>query len=492
MSTVIPIPLNIPLDQRPPETSATPNTTYTFGDMHGNVLFFINNLLTIGVLTVIGKNKEEKDTTYKNLVVLLEEITKDDRDLTLPEQDPDIPIQPRSTLAEILDYIERFEQILRNLQLTNATNVHIRLLGDILADRGHCDYLMLLVLVKLSLSTNTLSKNKNITFEIIFSNHDEMLIRRFFRGLATNDELRAILNAGLRAWGGFRPGGNVYPETKDDSLAEDYEKKKKEASYGLYLTASLTRMLNWIDMDSTGSLRKNVIYMLKQYYMPNCKLISYSIHAESTTPVKYNIVLAMHAPCSLYIIPELITQFQDQLKIYLNHDSINKLSALPLLQIDSAKVLENIANLTQSIDALNAFFTDPRNNRFMAVFLKNYVKTDLATPLDQLLWSRIPTDLKGEEDFLNREKFTLNDGTEVLIKHGHDIASGHTYPVGLFGGRVNQDTSKAKSTNDYRKEEDHNATAFATQSPRASQSADDELTNPTNDNNSKNSPSSTM
>ncbi|MCA0402822.1 MAG: hypothetical protein LCH30_03400 [Proteobacteria bacterium] len=107
----------------------------TVGDMHANAMKFIYILAEIGLITNLDEN------TYQQLWAIY---TKDPKDLTGAD----------------LDY---FEEIIDNFHFSKD-KTKLRLLGDLLSDRGMNDIFMLFLFEKLA--------REQVDFSILASNHD--------------------------------------------------------------------------------------------------------------------------------------------------------------------------------------------------------------------------------------------------------------------------------------------------------------------------------
>lgn len=203
----------------------------TIGDLHGNaikLLFF----LTCERIFSIG------EADYSQLVKIYQKSVE-----KLTQQD-----------------LTEFENIINGISITDR-NTLIRLLGDILADRGKNDYFTLLILKKLS--------SEQIPFEVIFSNHDAEFLAAYKKDL---------LN-GLSAFISTRLG-----DKQDSSLQ------------------SLAYLLNKKLIDPSV-----VRDMVQKHYANHVKLLSYSIDYAGELP---EITLFTHAPVNFGIIERLFKKFE--------------------------------------------------------------------------------------------------------------------------------------------------------------------------------------
>lgn len=125
----------------------------SFGDMHGNAL----KLLHILIMTNAGRfPHEKKDMLYRQFMCIYH-LTQDDWD--------------RRTDIEAKELMNIMDQVIDQLVVSDQMN--LRLIGDLLADRGSNDYFTLRLIQK------CIEKNP-AAFEILLSNHDiEALVRHF-------------------------------------------------------------------------------------------------------------------------------------------------------------------------------------------------------------------------------------------------------------------------------------------------------------------------
>ena len=121
---------------------AKPNDQITLGDMYGNAMNLIFKLMTEGVLEL------EKQGDYAELLRIYKKPIDD-----IEKQD-----------------LEQFSKIIQCMKVHPA---HVRLIGDVLADRGNNDYFTLKVIEKLY--------DENVSLEILLSNHDQVFLEHFFR-----------------------------------------------------------------------------------------------------------------------------------------------------------------------------------------------------------------------------------------------------------------------------------------------------------------------
>lgn len=236
----------------------------------------------------------------------------------------------------------------------------VTLLGDDLADRGNNDYFTLLVLKKLVES--------KVDVEILLSNHGCMFIKDYERAFFTGFHSFSFQEIGQ----------------------------------------SLTHMKKLI----TGELIKEeeVRDLVKDFYLPCVKGISYSLSAEG------ELTLFSHAPIGLETVEGLANKF----KIPYNASSTQM--------------------LVKTIDQINAAIKEKLNTKQLTGCIEEGFNERSApvphnkAPLYRLIWNRIV----GEELIT-----TMNNGNQVSFVHGH------TGPGYSFGdNHTNLDSNSGKSAED--------------------------------------------
>ena len=207
---VYPSPLLDPL----PAPSTT--TQITLGDLHGNALTLIYSLIRERVLSGISKSE------YAELVALYK--------------------KPVEALTEI--DINRFKAILNNATATPPGAALVRLIGDVLCDRGGQDLLTLLVLKRLG--------ELKVPVEIIASNHDIEFLKAYT------------------------------PPTEDKPFITFNQSALK-----IDQTRSMTNLQKLLE--KIPSLNAEVSELVRETYLPSLKLLNYSL-SESA------ICICTHAP----------------------------------------------------------------------------------------------------------------------------------------------------------------------------------------------------
>ncbi|CEG55648.1 Dot/Icm T4SS effector Wip [Legionella fallonii] len=229
--------------------------------------------------------------------------------------------------------IKQFNQIIDALQINEKTLV--RLIGDEICDRGQNDYFIFKILQKL--------KKHGVPVEIMLSNHGiEFLIP-------------------------YEQGHELYAPNID--------------------LAGQARSLNNLRQLITDGVidKQEVDELVAEAYLPNLKLISYSLEAN-------NITIYSHAGIGLEVIESLARKFKDDGVVYKD---------------DTAE------DLARTIDAINAVFA-----KHIAAGTVHTLPVHLTSasdpqgdPISFLLWNRF---YHG----LNRNK--EHKGYNVYYVHGHD------------------------------------------------------------------------
>lgn len=137
----------------------------TYADLHGNALLAAYHLITTRILELNSRN--ETEAAYDALA-------RSYKALSNLFSTPNEQSYRKETIDKIRENITTFVNNFIRLQAFNP-NVSVRFLGDMLADRGVLDLLMLIILKTL--------KEKGINYEIIFSNHDVEFFFSFIRNI---------------------------------------------------------------------------------------------------------------------------------------------------------------------------------------------------------------------------------------------------------------------------------------------------------------------
>lgn len=277
-----------------------------------------------------------------------------------------IEIYQKKTNEITKEDIIKFNTILESAQFhTIPSGVLIRLIGDELADRGSNDYFVLKVLEKM--------KKNNIPFEILFSNHGLEFIKVYGKGLLDNKS---------------------YLEKYDGGFAQSLAN----------LRSLVKRKI--ISLEEVDAL-------VKHYYLPHLKLISYSLQQT----ISYNSSAALADP---FEMKDAITH-KENLTLYshapIGIETIKFLCQLEGIQVPySEKTGSDLAN---SIEQINRKFSDIAiNQQILATFgkeLAQKIKVDdipLELPILRTIWSRGYQNKDIPLSALNR--------CTLFYAHGHD------------------------------------------------------------------------
>ncbi|MFI4919269.1 MAG: Dot/Icm T4SS effector Wip [Legionellales bacterium] len=298
----------------------------TLGDIHGNAIKLLHILIATKVVTnVTGKQ-------YSHLVQLYNKAPKQ---LTT-------------------GYVTLFNKLLEAIQF--SPTVAVRLLGDVLADRGSNDYWTLRLLWKLI--------QAKVPIEILLSNHDLEFIHAY--------ENQAF----------FEPNSGMSDST------------------GPY--SSMCNMQTLID--KALITREEVLTMINTIYKPSLKILSYTL--DKTTN---EITIYSHAPIDLNTIARLAKFFEVAYK----DDTIYDLAkTIDLIQKQFAIDVQN-NRVSSAENKSNAAFMDVMHNRvydlletpttaYPVSFIHGHTdKTSDVHPNIQSLNSTLgkPNNRKGEFDF---------------------------------------------------------------------------------------------
>lgn len=241
----------------------------------------------------------------------------------------DIYLKAEQTKSDI----DEFNKIIDELDI--GEKPLIRFIGDEICDRGQNDYFIFKILNKLKKSdvkTEILLSNHGIEFLIPYENKEELYAPNIgFMGQSRSmDNLRGLIERG------------VITEEEVDALVSDS-------------------------------------------YLPNLKLISYSLHDN-------NITLYSHAGIGLETIQALAEKFKEEGVVYKD---------------DTAE------DLAQTIEAINLVFAQhvkAGTVHTLAADIKNPydVQND---PVTFLIWNRSYDDLKRDKE---------HKGYQLYFAHGHD------------------------------------------------------------------------
>jgi len=217
------------LPEQPISPEEAKNSTTTFGCMYGNALKVLWSLIEAGAATCDQDTLTAMNKLYYS-------------------QWPDV------SREKTQENIKQFNDLLDKVTFTEGANV--RFLGDIVADRGQCDYLTLRILNK--------AKEKGVALEIIQSNHDAVF---------------------------------------QEYLADAPSISEKLNSYSIY-----NSILAMDALIQQGAVTKDDIKILyKDVYKQSnsLRLVSYELSSDGV-----HIDVYMHAPNSVTVIADLCAQIE--------------------------------------------------------------------------------------------------------------------------------------------------------------------------------------
>lgn len=334
------------IDLRPDQRQISSEVNeITIGDLHANAIKFIYTLVREGICNI-------SDVDYNSLVKLYSEAD------VLCQQIP-----TEISLQRLSKFVAQFEKIVKELVFYKKA-ILIRLLGDILSDRGSNDYFILLIL-------EALHKN-NISVRIILSNHDGNFIQAY--------------------------------EHYDERGKMEGRLIKNEARGRQSLIN-----LGFLIMKKIVSF-ENIQTLVEGYYKPKLVLLDCSLDIETNA-----ITIFSHAPVGLAEISllseKMIVSFNDQTSLALN-ESIQEINdTFKQLYIDDPE--RKISSLY--IDLSNNYPASPITPTTPGSPVKNRetVKSDFATVSDivkQFMWNR---------NYAIYRPARHNDYSMFFV-HGHD------------------------------------------------------------------------
>lgn len=234
------------------------------------------------------------------------------------------------TLDQYKQQLDLFKNIIQRLTIKNKTAL-VRLIGDELADRGKNDLFILLLMDKLF--------QEDIQLEVLVSNHGIEFIKAF----------------------------------------EKKSKFKSDMIGHMAQSISMENMQKYIDMGLIA--REEVEAIVQRAYLPNLKLISYSMDKD-----KSNIRIYSHAPIDLAIVK----QVAKKLNVPYKDDTVD--------------------DLAYTIDAINQKF----QNNYVATGKINTLFNNLqdnTNPFTLLVWNR---------NYRILDRKPKHNNYNVYYIHGHD------------------------------------------------------------------------
>ena len=226
---------SLDLTKLPNKISETGLTQFTVGDLHANTVKLIYTLIRNGVCTLPSKQYEQLVTLYQND----------------PMSEP---------------HLSDFCKLVDSLKITNK-KILVRLIGDMVADRGRNDLLTLKVLDKL--------RTEGVPVRITMSNHDDKFMK-FFNDSKTFAQLQEYTDL-------------------------HYDSRQNQAN-------SYTELVKYIKAGNTEEMKQQRFYEVKRMvlesYLPNLVLLDYARSEDGKS-----ITLFSHAPIHLNNIFEVAKEF---------------------------------------------------------------------------------------------------------------------------------------------------------------------------------------
>lgn len=330
---------------------------FTLGDLHANALNLIRFLIDKEVI----KDIEQED--YNDLCdayLRLNQLTSILPGSKIITRKGEVAGLAAKRKPEIEAALNAFITILDEAKWLTRPHLLIRLLGDMVSDRGANDYLMLFVLKRMV--------QHDIPVEIVLSNHD----LDFLINLPALDD-----------------------EKIDNKTMPGYPRSSKFGKSFLGLLYLLK--LGIVEKRSVNEL-------IDKVYLPNLKIMSYSIHKKEDD---YNIVNV-----NTHGVPDLIL--------------ISDIANLMLNKKVDVKSLLVEANLISTIDQINEVFDKIKADRTKLVAFVKKHREDKDSPIHKLVWRRYEA-LNPEQDEANKEdkkdskkEDELEPEYYLFFRHGHD------------------------------------------------------------------------
>jgi len=273
--------------------------TVTFGDMHGNVKKICWSLLRVGAIKMSTEDYAEFVELYNNWIPNLHfDVAVAFPGFKIEHISEPIPGLSFKNLeedkAKIAQNIQKFKSLL--LKIEFPRNYKVRFLGDMLADRGKCDYLTLLFIEYIQ---------KHLDLVIIESNHDVVLQNNILSNLE-------------HEWMHF-------PYTFQNA-----------SMYGLKVLIDL----DIVELEEVEGLMSS--------YNKHIKFIDYDLNNSKT-----KLIIFMHAPNDLSYLLRLVNILNYWLK---SSHHINKDVRLLSKIIMDLDIFTDKNALMKTIDAINKLF----------------------------------------------------------------------------------------------------------------------------------------
>ena len=354
----------------------------TIGDLHGNSIKLIHILIDYGIIDLPSNlSLKEKKQEYQKLI-----------------NDYHQDIQNYSN--NIADYyfasILPFHKLLSKFQF-NHTPAFIRLLGDMLADRGRCDIFTLFLLKKMH-------ANK-IPFEITLSNHDEQFIATYINSICKNNPYGPYV---------------VYvgPANTLLNLGVFLSKMSKEKSGNAKIAQELLNEIKEIT---------------NHIYLPTVKFIAYEFNEATNT-----FSIFTHAPVGLITI-EFLAQ---ELGIIYDDTSVKNL--ITTIEKINAKFLDLVqsGDLSRIIPKASALYTKKMNESYTTKTMQeikdqmekiheipindrskeqnDFLENNKLVAIYRLIWDRFVNKINKTYDITDMPASKNN--INFLFIHGHEMS----------------------------------------------------------------------
>lgn len=327
---------------------SNPNAQFTIGDLHGNPIKLLHFLIEHGVVEMEPKQ-------YQRLIEIYE--SENDR-LKWNALEGD---EKTKRIEELKKDINEFNSIISQIKIKEEPLPFIRLIGDVLADRGNNDYFTLKVIEQLG--------KKNVPMSILYSNHDA-------------DFIEACENPELY----FSP-----PRL----LLQDHGASLK-ALHFLFKEGIVTR--------------DEIEAIAKPFYQPTLKLLDYTLSED-----KKEITLYSHAGIDLALIKALAGyKLEDKEKginidFNIPYDDSSPEKLAETINKINAKFQEYVVNGTVS----KLYTEESMNNGYGSTLT---LEDKIKNPIAFLVWNR-------DYDILTREPQHPDHGYFINYVHGHDTPS---------------------------------------------------------------------
>ncbi|MCC5792946.1 MAG: metallophosphoesterase [Legionellaceae bacterium] len=349
-----------PTMRAPLAESETPRRV-TIGDMHASALKFLWFLLDQQVISMSKADFDAFSELYQQ------------------------PVQTQTELS--LKELQSLLEIINKIDINNRSTV-VSLLGDLLADRGSNDLLIIAILQKLNAG--------NVPFEILLSNHDLVFLNAYLRKfpivsyenrqrVATReiDLGRLVASGNFEQYRSLANLGRVI----SDGQAYAYEEMQLPSGRFELVKIPVSYTGGLISITELGDF-------VRQVYLPHLKAISYSLGPDGKS-----ITLLSHAPIGL----QTIEMMARDTEVSYSDDSPLAL-ALTIEQINVAFIASYEKILTTVFEEMVRFKAEGGN-------LRHYEGNN---SFIRASWSA-KVDIK--------DRVAEKNGFTIMYQHGHDGAN---------------------------------------------------------------------